>query len=125
MAWFKLKATSQVELSHLLFSEAHRPCLEAFRGQTRGFLISTWDTHTSQLSIPIIQDEVTSVETMSMCVWVSHMCLPCLLAHSFIYVCSFRVQSMRGKRAILVSRGKTVEKVRAQHSKLKPLSLSC
>lgn len=81
MAWFKLKATSQVELSHLLFSEAHRPCLEAFSGQIRGFLISTWDTCLSQLSIPIIQDEVTSVETMSMCVCVSHMCLPCLLAH--------------------------------------------
>lgn len=44
-AWFKLIATSQVELSHLLFSEAHRPCLKAFRGKIRGFLISIWETY--------------------------------------------------------------------------------
>lgn len=58
LAWFELKATSQVELFHLLFSEAHRPCLEALRGKIRGFLISIWDTCLSQLSIPIVQDEV-------------------------------------------------------------------
>ena len=45
MAWFKLKATSHVELSHLLFSEAHRPCLKALRGEIRGFLISIWETY--------------------------------------------------------------------------------
>lgn len=45
MAWLKLKATSQVEVSHLLFSEAHRPCLRPFRSEIRGFLISIWDTY--------------------------------------------------------------------------------
>lgn len=111
MARFKLNALSHVELSHLLFSEAHRPCLEAFRSQIRGFLISTWDTCRSQRSFPVIEDEVASVLTMSMCSWLLHLCLPSLLAHSFIYVCLFRAQSMGAKREILVSRGKLLKRL--------------
>lgn len=86
MTWLKLKAASQVELSHLLFSQARRPCLEAFGGQIRGFLIPMWDTCLSQPSVPIIHDEVESAEMMP------HMCLSSLLAHSIIFACLFGAQ---------------------------------
>lgn len=56
MAWFKLKATSQVELSHLLFSEAHRPCLKALRGEIRGFFnLYMGDIHLSQLQFQSVK----------------------------------------------------------------------
>lgn len=103
MAWLKLKDTSQVELFHLLFSEAHRPCLEALRGEIRGFLISRWDTCLSQLPIPIIQNVVKSVETMSMCVCLSHVCLYSLHFDLFMHACSeYRV--CEGKEGSLLIR---------------------
>lgn len=63
-------------------------------------------------------------KTSCVCLWVPYVFTQVTCAS--IYVCVLHSGDDAGeKRRILVSTRGTVEKVRARHSKLKPLSLSC
>ncbi len=75
------------------------------------------DIRLSLLTLPISQEEMKSAVKMLTCLGVQNVFIPgCAFIYSYV---------LSGRRDMLVIRGKTVEEVRAQHSKLKPLSLSC
>lgn len=85
MAWFKLKATSQVELSHLLFSIARRPCLKALRGKIRGFLICVWETYVCPSSQ--LQSVKRRWNQQRLCLCAFSVCFSILPGCTLIYLC--------------------------------------
>lgn len=83
----KLKPTSQVELSHLLISETHCPCLKALRDKIRGFLICLRETHGIFVSALKSRTSTRGEIADFMCVFKSPVCVYAfhLGGHSFIY----------------------------------------